>query len=100
MEEKKSYNNGGQVIRHEPLTTLEMMSSPLSKHCFQGVGCFPFCEKVERVKYNATLTKSISTQLKRKKVTISGITFTISNDVVVEATGIPNHGENGSRTKT
>ena len=81
------------MIRHETLKTLEMIFTPFSKHFFQAVWCFPFCELVEKVKYNATLTKLFSTQLKRDKVTIAGVNFTISIDIVVEATSIPNHGE-------
>lgn len=69
------------------------MSSRLSKNCFQVVGCLPFSQLVEKVKYNATLTKFFATQLKRDKVTIACIYFTISTDILVEATCMPNHGE-------
>ena len=81
------------MSRYEPLTTHEVTASPLSKQYLQRVRCLPFCEKVKRVKYHARLTKLFATQLKKDKVMIAGVKFTISTDVIVEAIGIPSHGD-------
>jgi len=92
-EENKSYNKGGQVSRYEPLNTHEMMSSSLSKQCFHNVGCLGFCEQVQQVKYHAKLTNLFTTNLRIDKVTVIGVSFTISTEAITAATGIPNSGE-------
>jgi len=92
-EEKKPYNKGVQVSRYEPLNTHELISSSLSKQCFQNVGRLGFCEQVQQVKYDAKLTSLFSTNLMRDKVTVVVVSFTISTKAIAVATGIPNTGE-------
>ena len=43
---KRSDHKGGKINRYEPITTKELMDSPLTVSCFKHVGCFEFCEKV------------------------------------------------------
>ena len=43
---KRINHKGGKIIRYEPVTTKELMASPLTVSCFKHVGCFEFCEKV------------------------------------------------------
>jgi hypothetical protein len=58
-----------------------------------NVGCLGFCELVQQVQSDAKLTTPFATNLRDSKVTIPGITFTISTEAIVEATDIPNSGE-------
>lgn len=81
------------MIKHEPLNTLHMISTPFSKNFFQAVVCLPFCQLIEKIRYNATLTKLLGTQIKMEKIKIAGVYFTISADIVAKATSMPNHGE-------
>lgn len=69
------------------------MSSQLSKLCFENANCLGFCELVQKVKYHAKLTSLFATHLRRDKVIIVGVTFTISTKIIVEAIEIPNNGE-------
>ena len=42
-------HKGGKINRFEPITTRELMASPLTVSCFKHVGYFEFCEKVQQV---------------------------------------------------
>ena len=46
---KGSDHKGGKIKIYEPITTKELMASPLTPSCFKHVGCFDFCEKVQRI---------------------------------------------------
>ena len=50
-------HKGGNINRFEPLSTRELMSSPLTVSCFKHVGCFDFCEKVQQVQNHPKLTR-------------------------------------------
>lgn len=99
LEERRSYNKGGQTLRYDPINTEELVSSPLSKQCFENVGCFGFCELVQRVKYYANLTSLFPTHLRKDKVTIAGVSFTISTEFIAIAIGIPNNGKKYSKSQ-
>lgn len=58
-----------------------------------NVVCLGFCELVQLVQFDAKLTTLFATNIRDSKVTIAGITFTISIKAIVEATGIPNNSE-------
>ena len=49
---------------------------------------------IERVRFHHELARLFLTHLHNKKVTLARITFTISPAIILEATGIPNVGEN------
>ena len=61
--------------------------------CFKYVGCFDFCELVQRVQHHPALTIVFISNLQDNQVTIVGVTFTISTSVVAATTGIHNVGE-------
>ena len=87
--ERRSYNKVGQVSRFEPLKTQDLMSSSLAKKCFQNVGCIGFCEQLQQVKYHAKLPSLFATNLRIDKVTIAGVSFTISTEAIDTTTWIP-----------
>ena len=69
------------------------MSSSLAKKCLEKVGSLGFCEKIQQVKYHAKLTSLFTTNLRRDKVTIEGVSFTISNEAIATTSWILNNGE-------
>ena len=81
-------------MRFEPTNTRELMVSPMTVTCFKHMGCFDFCEMVQRVQSHPVLTRVFISNLKDNQVTLDGVTFTISSAIVVATTGIPNVGEN------
>jgi len=58
------------------------------------MGCFDFCEMIQRVQSHPVLTRVFISNIKDNKVTLAGVTFTISSVIIVAATGISNVGEN------
>ena len=69
------------------------MASPLTMSCFQHVGCFDFCERVQHILYHLVFTRLLITNLHDGHVNIVGVTFTMPASAILVATGIPNVGE-------
>ena len=61
--------------------------------CFRYVGCYQFCERVERVQHHPKLTRLFILNLHDNRVTLAGVTFALSTAIIFYATGIPNVGE-------
>ena len=51
------------------------------------------CQKVEELGFREKLTSTFATSLRRDKVTIAGLVFTLSAESISIATRIPNNGE-------
>ena len=81
------------MLRLEPANTKELLASPLTVTCFKNVGCYEFCEKIQRVKHHPMLTRLFISGLHENQVKLAGVTFTLSTVVISDATGIPNVGE-------
>jgi hypothetical protein len=94
-EERKGRksNKGGRILRFEPRNTNELMASPMTVTYFKHLGCFEFCEKVQKVQYHPMLSRLFITNLHDNQVTLAGVTFTVSPAIISAATGIPNVGE-------
>ena len=54
---RRNERKGGKINGFEPITTMEIMSSPLSISFFKHVGCFDFCERVQQVQNHPELTR-------------------------------------------
>ena len=54
---------------------------------------------VKSVQSHPTLTRVFVINLQKNQVTIAGVTFTISTDIIEATTGIPNVGEKWFKTK-
>ena len=89
IDERRPHK-GGRILRLEPTNTRELMASPMEVTCFKHVGCFYFCEMVQRVQHHHVLTRVFISNLQDNQVTLAGVTFTISTVIIVAATGIPN----------
>ena len=61
--------------------------------CFRYLGCYEFCEQVERVQHHPELTRLFVANIWDNKVTLVGVTFTFSSSIIVDVTRIPNVGE-------
>lgn len=81
------------INRYELTSAHDIMSSPSLKKSFQDVACLAFCQNIEELRFNDKLTSTFSTRLRRDKVTIDGVVFTLLVDTIATATGIPNTGE-------
>ena len=86
-------HKGGKINRFEPLSTRELIESPLTISCFKHVGCYEFCEKVQQVQNHPELTRLFIINLYDKQVNIAGVTFELSTDSITNAIGIPSVGE-------
>ena len=47
--QQRKPHKGGKITREEPTSLVELEASPLAVSCFRHLGCFEFCELVERV---------------------------------------------------
>ena len=99
IEEERRQHKGGRILRLEPSNTRELLASPMTINCFKHVGCFDFCEMVQRVQHHRALTRVFISNLKDNQITIVGVTFTISTDTIVVATRITNVGEKWFKAK-
>lgn len=82
-------HKGGKVNRLEPQSTVDITSSPMILTCFQNVGCFQFCKKVKQVENHSDLTRLFVLNLHNKQVSLVGVEYELSIDVISNATGIP-----------
>ena len=90
---RRHEHKGGKINRFEPLKTRELMASPLTKSCFKHVGFFDFCERVQLVQNHPELTRTFILNLHEKQVSLAGVTFELSTNVIANATRIPSVGE-------
>jgi len=66
------------------------MASPITVTGFKHVGCFEFCEKVQRIQHHPVLTRLFITNPHDNLVTLVDVTFTVSPAIISAASGIPN----------
>ena len=83
-------HKGGRELILEPTNTRELLASPLTVTCFKHVGCYDFCEKIQRVQHHPMLTIIFISGLHDNQITLTGVTFSISTTIISAATGIPN----------
>ena len=69
------------------------MATPFLKKSFQDAGCLAFFQKIEELGVSDKRTSVFAHRLRRDKVTISWVVFTLSTEAISIATRIPNHGE-------
>ena len=89
----KKIKKGGKIIRYEPVTTKELMASPLTMSSFKHVGFFDFCERVQKIQYHPMLTRLFITNNHDGQVTLAGVTFNMTTNSILATTRIPTVGE-------
>ena len=97
--EERMPHEGGRILKIEPPNIKVLMASPTIVTCFKHVGCFDYCEKIQRVEYHPVLTWLFISNLHGNQVTLAGVTFTTSTTMIAAATGIPNVGEKWFKQK-
>ena len=85
--------------RFEPISTTELIASPSILSCFQELGCYELCSKVQKIKIHPQLTKLFSLRLHRHKVHLAGVRFELTTSAISKATGIPGIGERWFKQK-
>ena len=53
---KGQQRKGGNPNRLKRISTEELMTSPTIVSCFQELGCYEFCEKVQNIQIHPHLT--------------------------------------------
>ena len=90
------HREGGRANKFEPLSTKELTTSPTIVAYFQEVGCYDFCEKVQRVKSHPELTKIFILNLHNDQVHLAGVNFELSTNTIVWPLGYLACEKNGS----
>jgi len=86
-------HKGGRILRFEPTDLRELLASPMVVTSFKYLGCYDFCEQIQAVQHHLMLTRLFISKLQDNKVTLVGVTFTLSTTIISVATGIPDVGE-------
>ena len=73
----KRKHKGGHIIRYSPTRVQDIMASPFLKKSFQDAGCLAYCQKIEEFGFSDKLIRTFATSLRRDKVTIVGVVFTL-----------------------
>ncbi len=60
---------------------------------FRYMSCFQFCERLAHIQHHSELARLFVLHLHDGQVTLAGVNFVLSPEVISEATGIPNVGE-------
>ena len=80
-------HKGGKIIRIEKTNLREIDASTLAIFFFRYVGCYDFCEKVERVQHHLELTRLFILNLHDNRVTLAGVSFRISTSSLLMLQG-------------
>lgn len=94
---EKERHRGGQVIRYEPTSTQEILSSPFIRKSFEDASCLVFYQRIEQLKFHDKLTSAFATKLRRDKVTIAGFEFVVSRKIISTTQGLQTMEKLGSR---
>ena len=92
-------HKGWRILGLEPTNNKELMASPMAVTCFKYVGCFEFCERIQRVQHHPILSRLFISNLHENQVTLAGVTFTVSTTIIVASTRILNVGEKWYKEK-
>ena len=84
---------GGHHKREEPTSLVELQACPMAVTCFQYMSCYDFCERISRIQHHRELARLFVLHLHDGHVTLAGVNFTLTPEVISQATGIPNVGE-------
>ena len=67
--------------------------------CFQYMSCYEFCERISRIQHHKELARLFVLHLRDGHVNLAGVDFTLTPEVIAQATGIPNVGEVWNKRK-
>ena len=92
----RRHHKGGKGrwhVREEPTSLAHLQACPLAMTCFQYQSCFGYCERISQIQHHRELVCLFVLHLHNGHVNLVGVDFTLSPEIVAQATGIPNVGE-------
>jgi hypothetical protein len=90
---------GGRHVREEPTSLAYLQACPFALSCFRYQSCFEYCERISQIQHHRELVRLFVLHLHNGHVNLAGVDFTLSPEVVAQATGIPNVGEEWTKRK-
>jgi len=84
---------GGRHVREEPTSLAHLQACPLAMNCFRYQSCFEYCERISQIQHHRELVRLFVLHLQNGHVNLAGVDFTLSPEIIAQATGIPNVGE-------
>ena len=84
---------GGQHVREEPTSLANLQACPLAVTCFRYLSCYEYCERISQIQHHRELVRLFVLHLHNGQVNLAGVDFTLSPEIIAQATGIPNVGE-------
>jgi hypothetical protein len=89
--QRKKYHKGGSVVRTKPSDMHLFDVEPMVREVFQRVGCFSFCQNMQRG--HPEVARKFSLHFDGIKTKVGNLEFEVSEASIAVATGIPNTGE-------
>ena len=90
---------GGYHRREEPTSLADLQACPMAVSCFQYMSCYEFSERISRIQHHKELAHLFVLDLHDEHVNLAGVDFTLTPEVISQATGIPNVGEVWNKRK-
>jgi hypothetical protein len=89
--QQKKAHKGGSVVRTEPYDMQLFDVEPLIREVFQRVGCFNFCQNMQRG--HPEVAREFSLNFDGTKTKVGTLELEVSEATIAAATEIPNTGE-------
>lgn len=90
---------GGQHVREEPTSLAYFQACSLAVTCFRYQSCYEYCERISQIQHHRELVHLFVLHLHNGHVNLAGVDFTLSPEIVAQATGIPNVGEEWNKRR-
>jgi hypothetical protein len=89
-QQKKAHKGGG-IVRTEPYDMQLFVVEPLIREVFQRVGCFNFCQKMQRG--HPEVAREFALNFDGTKTKVGTLELEVSEETIATTTEIPNTGE-------
>ena len=93
------YKGGLTGVVREPTSLTYLQVCPLAVTCFHHQSCYEFCERISQIQHHRELVRLFVFHLHDGHVNLAGVDFILSPEIVAQATGIPNVGEEWNKRK-
>ena len=90
---------GGHHRREEPTSLIDLQACPMAVSCFRYMSCYEFCERISQIQHHRELARLFVLHLHDGHVNLAGVDFTLTPEMIAQATGIPNVGEVWNKRK-
>ena len=89
----------GHHRREEPTSLTDLQACPIAVSCFRYMSCYEFCERISQIQHHRELARLFVLHLHDGHVNLAGVDFTLTPEMIAQATGIPNVGEVWNKRK-